>query len=102
MESLKDIDISGMRYKLEASMNQVTLLTNSITQLTTRLRRAHAEKQKRLVYLYQMQLATTKSVMEMYREYMVNVWHKMEGIEDHLIDHGWNEEDIQLFVWGEE
>ena len=98
----KIIEINEFRTKLESSMENVTLLNTSRSQLQERLNRAVKRSLHELVTMYELQISTTTNVLETYRKYMMDTWHKLEGIEDQLIDHGMDEEEAELLVWGQD
>ena len=81
-------------------MNQVNILEDTHTQVQNRLTLAAKHKQQSPAYLYEMHLATLSNVLHMYRCYMMNTWHTLEGCEDDLVDMGYDSDDAGVIVWG--
>ena len=96
------IRINELRSKLEVAMNQVEILNQSRSDLQTRLQLAVKSHLHTVVSMYELQVSTTTSVLDVYRRYMMDTWHELEGIEDQLLDHGVDEDAAELIVWGQD
>ena len=93
--------INELRSKLEVTMKQVSMLNQSRSDLQTRLQRAMKCQLHTAVSMYELQVNTTTSVLEIYRRCMMSTWHELEGIEDQLLDYGLDEDMAELIVWGQ-
>lgn len=93
-------DIKKIRNKLELVMIQVNLLDDSRSLIQSRLTRATGRHQHHHRYMFEMQLLTTCNVLKMYRCYMMNTWHTLEGLEDDLVEMGYDSDEAGTIVWG--
>ncbi len=92
--------IKQMRYKLDIVMNQVDLLDDKRLQITLRMHRAMTHNQQSVRYMHSMQLLTTCNVLKMYRRFMMKTWHSLEGLEDDLLEMGYDQDEANVIVWG--